>query len=496
MLRAIREIQPTWVVGENVRGLTNWNGGLVFDEVQADLEALGYEVTPFLLPACAVNAPHRRDRIWFVAYNNNGNRQEIGLQAGGEINVDGIEGTRTSPNTGLFGQEINEQQAAGIEQCDKRDATDTDSRGLERSTEIGRDCEYVIRESEFRTTPDTTSQSSEWLRSEQREYSEQEQRQFGRNDSEVGSRNVTNTQSTGLERKDESECCEGRKWMQVRGNTTGYGSSNVVTDTSNKGLQRSEKYRSIGEGRKDKNQFFTGCVPSNWRNFPTQSPICSRNDGIFTKSHGIAISENRNNMDRNLVTKLCLEEGRLKVDFKTGKVYSLKQRGKEGQKIELNGSDCNGYIVHGIRYNGFKIQLRAHQIVWIAANGLYDKQTLMIDHINRDKKDNRLSNLRLVDAKGNRENATEYKGKLSDEQKDMMTWLHKEDKIPMRELAEDFGISKSRVQQIISEHSGLYGITFPKWRNESIKAAGNAIVPQVVYQIFKAIQQYELTLNK
>jgi DNA (cytosine-5)-methyltransferase 1 len=69
MLRAIREIQPTWVVGENVRGLTNWNGGLVFDEVQAELEAQGYEVTPFLLPACGVNAPHRRDRIWFVAYN-------------------------------------------------------------------------------------------------------------------------------------------------------------------------------------------------------------------------------------------------------------------------------------------------------------------------------------------------------------------------------------------------------------------------------------------
>jgi DNA (cytosine-5)-methyltransferase 1 len=67
MLRAIREIQPMYVVGENVRGLTNWNGGMVFDEVQADLENQGYEVLPFLLPACAVNAPHRRDRIWFVA---------------------------------------------------------------------------------------------------------------------------------------------------------------------------------------------------------------------------------------------------------------------------------------------------------------------------------------------------------------------------------------------------------------------------------------------
>jgi DNA (cytosine-5)-methyltransferase 1 len=77
MLRTIREIQPSWVVGENVRGLTNWNGGLVFDEVQADLEAQGYEVTPFLLPACGVNAPHRRDRIWFVAYSKSNDAKRI-----------------------------------------------------------------------------------------------------------------------------------------------------------------------------------------------------------------------------------------------------------------------------------------------------------------------------------------------------------------------------------------------------------------------------------
>jgi DNA (cytosine-5)-methyltransferase 1 len=69
MLRVISEVKPTYVVGENVRGLTNWNGGVVFEEVCTDLEAQGYEVQPILLPACAVGAPHRRDRIWFVAYN-------------------------------------------------------------------------------------------------------------------------------------------------------------------------------------------------------------------------------------------------------------------------------------------------------------------------------------------------------------------------------------------------------------------------------------------
>lgn len=75
MLRAIREIKPTWVVGENVYGLINWSGGLVFNEVQTDLEAEGYSVQPIVLPACAVNAPHRRDRIWFVATNSDYNRK-------------------------------------------------------------------------------------------------------------------------------------------------------------------------------------------------------------------------------------------------------------------------------------------------------------------------------------------------------------------------------------------------------------------------------------
>ena len=70
MLRIIREVKPSYVVGENVRGLLSWSGGLVFEEVCSDLEAEGYEVTPYLLPACGKNAPHRRDRIWFIAYSN------------------------------------------------------------------------------------------------------------------------------------------------------------------------------------------------------------------------------------------------------------------------------------------------------------------------------------------------------------------------------------------------------------------------------------------
>ena len=62
MLRAIRELAPRWVVGENVFGIVNWSEGLVFEQVCADLENEGYEVQPYLIPACAVDAPHRRDK--------------------------------------------------------------------------------------------------------------------------------------------------------------------------------------------------------------------------------------------------------------------------------------------------------------------------------------------------------------------------------------------------------------------------------------------------
>lgn len=64
MLRVIREARPAWIIGENVAGIVN----LALDTVCADLEAEGYEVEPVIVPACAVDAPHKRDRVWIVAH--------------------------------------------------------------------------------------------------------------------------------------------------------------------------------------------------------------------------------------------------------------------------------------------------------------------------------------------------------------------------------------------------------------------------------------------
>jgi len=88
MLRIIREVRPRYIVGENVRGLVSWSRGLVFEEVCADLEAEGYDVQPFILPACGVNAPHRRERVWFIAHANHnrtlGNSREDEGESGKE----------------------------------------------------------------------------------------------------------------------------------------------------------------------------------------------------------------------------------------------------------------------------------------------------------------------------------------------------------------------------------------------------------------------------
>jgi len=65
MLRVIQEARPTWIIGENVAGIVN----LALDQVCADLEGQGYEVEPIIVPACAVDAPHRRDRVWIVGHS-------------------------------------------------------------------------------------------------------------------------------------------------------------------------------------------------------------------------------------------------------------------------------------------------------------------------------------------------------------------------------------------------------------------------------------------
>jgi len=64
MLRVIREAKPTWIIGENVAGIVT----MELDNILSDLEGIGYSAWPLIVPACAVDARHRRDRVWIVAH--------------------------------------------------------------------------------------------------------------------------------------------------------------------------------------------------------------------------------------------------------------------------------------------------------------------------------------------------------------------------------------------------------------------------------------------
>lgn len=122
MLRAIREIKPEYVVGENVHGLLSWSNGLVLEQVLSDLEAEGYEVQSFILPAAGVNAPHKRNRVWIVAKNTH-----YGRCLHGEIKQEGAE-VWQQRNTGAGGGD-------GV--ClQKGIAADPNNEGLQRSKDV------------------------------------------------------------------------------------------------------------------------------------------------------------------------------------------------------------------------------------------------------------------------------------------------------------------------------------------------------------------------
>jgi DNA (cytosine-5)-methyltransferase 1 len=249
MLRAIREIQPTWVVGENVFGLVNWSGGLVFHEVQIDLEAEGYEVQPYVLPACSVNAPHRRDRVWFVAYRNFSTKGSSGKS--GEIKSNGSKNNDEQKGWGIKGKfDIGRSNVL-------RFAANTNIPSTKYKIQTG--WHLSTSNDNSRITTDTESESSQRMQFKQPKISESEKGKLGGNSSKLGSKpNASDTSSWGVQR---------------------YG-----RESSNGKFQANEF---------DKNNC-SRKQPMDWREFPTQSPICSRNDGVSYRLDNITFSKWRN----------------------------------------------------------------------------------------------------------------------------------------------------------------------------------------------------------
>jgi DNA (cytosine-5)-methyltransferase 1 len=203
MLRAIQEIKPRFVIAENVFGITNIDGGLVFEQVCVDLETEGYEVQPFIIPAAAKNAPHRRDRCWFVAYAKNG-------RCGRRL----CEGCANGEWELLQNEQTRSEMGCEIEGC-------------------------------------------------------------------CGIGNVTNTNSNGFDKCNiENEINTSQRRVNAFSNIE---SGDVYGHATNTTSTRGGENNGQGESRFNDQK----SSPNNWDNFPSESPICSGDDGVPDKLDGI-----------------------------------------------------------------------------------------------------------------------------------------------------------------------------------------------------------------
>lgn len=121
MLRVIQELRPAWVVGENVAGIVS----MALDQVLADLEGIGYACQAFIIPACAVDAPHRRDRCAII-----GHRTVEAKHHGERRGTNPLE----NPNRIGFGEPgvLPQQQGRTELERDGKTVPDTDCDGLEK----------------------------------------------------------------------------------------------------------------------------------------------------------------------------------------------------------------------------------------------------------------------------------------------------------------------------------------------------------------------------
>ena len=249
MLRAIRQIQPTWVVGENVNGILSMvqpsketkmgRTDDLFDEnfiyrkeqkftievICEDLERAGYSVQPFVIPACSVGAPHRRDRVWIVAHRTDTGAED--LQQGGK---NGVSQSFFTSNTNSNRQRDRKDKQIFEQRCN-------------RTTNIGKGCK------------DATSSNTQCF----------------------GGHKVDNKiqceQSNG-------ERTDGKGMFRTSFNTNGKGWNALRYDD---GYSEATQQAESQFGRAD-------CPQSWWRNFPTQSPVCNRDDGLPFKVADLTLS--------------------------------------------------------------------------------------------------------------------------------------------------------------------------------------------------------------
>ena len=256
MLRVVEEVRPMWVIGENVNGITTMvesfsvaemgcesslfdqdNGihryqseqTFTIERICRDLESKGYSVQPMLIPACAVGAPHRRDRIFILAYNVADSHSGDDMRDSGEHESES-RSQRIQERNEVW--QFGESSDVRSEMCGLAEDTLCDGCGCRQEEEP---------RSEWNKR-DSRTGDGEWVHREKGIFS------------------PSDTESKRLERQNKSGSEEGGEWMHLWRDIAGY-------------------YRKTALRPQER-----------WKAFPTISPVSRGNDGIPFNVDSLTIS--------------------------------------------------------------------------------------------------------------------------------------------------------------------------------------------------------------
>jgi len=417
MLRAIQEIKPRFVIAENVFGITNIDGGLVFEQVCLDLEAEGYEVQPFIICAAAKNAPHRRDRCWFIGFRN------------------------ASDNYGIIRGEGREFESA---EQSRHGESDENSNTKINGITTNSNCDGLSKQWRYdssRQIDARSNASGKWSANTKNfDNGDTSTNLIGQStiDGRIGEQaNVeTNQPATakGICRVDkECDKCKGI----ISNDRCENVNCRALVQNGHERIQ-SSKHRGMDKDCGDISSIGTN--------------ECKNDGTIINRMEGDATNTNSNGFNKR--------NSNDEINTSQGGQYALG---------DIDKSDGNGYAPNTTSIGGLQGQ-----------QDIQSKQPNGVRSISNGRKWDAANTNGIGQTLSKKRHRSQNSGSSKSSKQ-----LHKFqpqgwDKFPTQSpiCGGDDGLPTE-----------LDGITFPKWRAESIKGYGNAIVPQIAYQLFQIINE-------
>lgn len=465
MLRAIREIQPDWVVGENVAGILSMvqpgsetalgrekslfgevdrkrilhRQEYVVETVCNDLEREGYSVQPVVIPACAVGAPHRRDRVFFIARRIQDNNNNIG-----------------SGYTCRFGRfSVSES----MEMEDKQFRVCLQNNQSERRWKEMED--YLDAQIDLLSEGKRGSGPYQQMQNGQQKAKSSDISSLGKSsqsEERFRSKETEGTEQMACDNLCEQEKDSPRIFRYKRGGDECKVEcgEKIVAHRADAGVE--------GMQRKWEDNILSGRTAPDtdshrWRNGKNQQVTIAERKG--TANIGTFREDGTSSYSQ------CSGSGQIykEVQSEQPNGHSFDSNGYEWDATNSNSEKLQEWLKTGRRSNEAENRARID-------NGIERFGSLRYAPYSYNKRLQGCINFGSVGKEKKKSSHEQFSGSLFPD------WQNFPTQSPV--CSRDDGIS-----------TRLDGIAFSKWRQESIKAYGNAILPQVMYEIFLAIESIE-----